>query len=307
MVRTVVAGLDGSHESRAAAEWAAREATLRGLPLKIVHVWEPMPEFLAQAHLLGTETEAHWRERIPREAADGIRLRHPGLTVTMEQIPGRAGEVLPEAAEDADLLVLGSRALSGVGGFLVGSVGHAVVAHTEVPVVLVRAGEQADDERERDPVGHPSAATRFRSVVAGIDITNSADSADSADVVLAFAFEEADRRATDLEVVHSWSPPPYSVYALVADPERRDGMARQQAARLTDVLSPWRRKFPAVEVIAHSRVGSAADHLGAAALRASLVVVGRRIRRHALGTHIGPVTHAVLHHAPVPVAVVAHD
>ncbi|MEU5665571.1 universal stress protein [Streptomyces longwoodensis] len=306
MVRTVVAGLDGSHESRAAAEWAAREATLRGLPLKIVHVWEPMPEFLAQAHLLGTETEAHWRERIPREAADGIRLRHPGLAVTMEQIPGRAGEVLPEAAEDADLLVLGSRALSGVGGFLVGSVGHAVVAHTEVPVVLVRAGEQADDEHERDPVGHPSAATRFRSVVAGIDITNSADSADSADAVLAFAFEEADRRATDLEVVHSWSPPPCSAYALAADPERRDGTARQQAARLTDVLSPWRRKFPAVEVIARSRVGSAADHLGAAALRASLLVVGRRIRRHALGTHIGPVTHAVLHHAPVPVAVVAH-
>ncbi|MGW5773848.1 universal stress protein [Streptomyces longwoodensis] len=304
MVRTVVAGLDGSHESRAAAEWAAREATLRGLPLKIVHVWEPMPEPLAQAHLLGTETEAHWRERIPREATDDIRLRHPGLAVTMEQIPGRAGEVLPEAAADADLLVLGSRALSGVGGVLVGSVGHAVVAHTEVPVVLVRAGEQADDEHERDPVGHPSAATRFRSVVAGIDITNSADSADA---VLAFAFEEADRRATDLEVVHSWSPPPYSVYAPAADPERRDGTARQQAARLTDILSPWRRKWPAVEVIAHTRVGNAADHLGAAALRASLVVVGRRIRRHALGTHIGPVTHAVLHHAPVPVAVVAHD
>jgi nucleotide-binding universal stress UspA family protein len=108
MVRTVVAGLDGSHESRAAAEWAAREATLRGLPLKIVHVWAPMPELLAQAHLLGAETEAHWRERIPREATDSIKLRYPALEITMLQIPGRAGEVLPEAAEDADLLVLGS-------------------------------------------------------------------------------------------------------------------------------------------------------------------------------------------------------
>ncbi|MYS14675.1 universal stress protein, partial [Streptomyces sp. SID4982] len=33
MPRTVTAGLDGSAESRAAAEWAAREARLRGLPL----------------------------------------------------------------------------------------------------------------------------------------------------------------------------------------------------------------------------------------------------------------------------------
>ncbi|MEV0976411.1 universal stress protein [Streptomyces sp. NPDC049915] len=301
MVRSVVAGLDGSHESRAAAEWAAREAKLRGLPMKIVHVWEPMPEPLAQAHLLGKETEAHWRERVPRETADGIKLRHPGVEITMEQISGRAGEVLPEVAEDAELLVLGSRGMSGAGGFLVGSVGHAVIAHTEVPVVLVRAGEQAADEHEPDPVGIPSAATRFQPVVVGIDISGSADA------VLAFAFEEADRRGGGLEVVHGWSFPPYYVYGLVADPEWHDEISRQQAARLTEALSVWRRKYPSVDVVAQSRLGSAADHLVDAARGASLVVVGRRIRRRPFGAHIGPVTHAVLHHATAPVAVVAHD
>ncbi len=39
MPRTVTVGLDGSPESRAAADWAAREAKLRGLPLKLVNVW----------------------------------------------------------------------------------------------------------------------------------------------------------------------------------------------------------------------------------------------------------------------------
>ena len=43
MTRTITVGLDGSGESRAAAEWAAREAHLLGLPLKLVHVWEPRP------------------------------------------------------------------------------------------------------------------------------------------------------------------------------------------------------------------------------------------------------------------------
>ena len=77
MLRTITVGLDGSPESRAAAEWAAREAKLRGLPLKIVHVWEPVPEPMAQAPLLGAETQQHWTERIPREAAEGLRLRTP--------------------------------------------------------------------------------------------------------------------------------------------------------------------------------------------------------------------------------------
>ncbi|MGC0342582.1 nucleotide-binding universal stress UspA family protein [Streptomyces sp. SLBN-8D4] len=77
MTRTVTVGLDGSAESRAAAEWAAREAQLLGLPLKLVHVWEPVPAPMAQAPLLGAETQQHWTERIPREAAEGVRLRHP--------------------------------------------------------------------------------------------------------------------------------------------------------------------------------------------------------------------------------------
>jgi nucleotide-binding universal stress UspA family protein len=50
-----------------------------------------------------------------------------------------------------------------------------------------------------------------------------------------------------------------------------------------------------------------ASHLVDASREASLVVVGRRIRRGALGTHIGPVTHAVLHHSIAPVAVVPHN
>ncbi|MFE2233106.1 universal stress protein [Streptomyces sp. NPDC059442] len=35
--------------------------------------------------------------------------------------------------------------------------------------------------------------------------------------------------------------------------------------------------------------------------------VGRRARRSTLGAHTGSVAHAVLHHSPVPVALVPHD
>ncbi|MDQ0958108.1 nucleotide-binding universal stress UspA family protein [Streptomyces sp. B4I13] len=314
MSRTVTVGLDGSSESRAAAEWAAREARLRGLTLRLVNVWEPVPAPMAQAPLLGAETQQHWSERsemgappaegwgrIPREAAEGLRLRHPGVEVVVEQLTGRPSEVLSDAAKESELLVLGSRGLSGIGGFLVGSVGQAVVAHAEGPVVLVRAGEAAADEHTMDPAGIPSAATPYRPVVLGLD-TASPDEA-----VIEFAIDAALRRATSLKVVHGFSLPPYFAYGLPDDPELNATVSAEWASALTEVLRPWRQKFPSLEIVEHSRAGKAADQLVAVSLDASLVVVGRRIRRSPLGAHIGPVTHAVLHHATAPVAVVPHD
>ncbi|MFF7522138.1 universal stress protein [Streptomyces pseudovenezuelae] len=300
MVSAVVAGLDGSSESRAAVEWAAREAKMRGLPLKVVHVWEPVPEPMAQAPLLGVETQQHWSERIPREAVEGLRLRHPGIEITMQQSSGGAADTLVKAAEDAELLALGSRGLSGIGGFMVGSVGLAVVAHAERPVVLVRAGEQAADEHQTDPAGVPSAATPYRPVVLGLDPGSPDDS------LIEFAFDAAARRSAVLRVVHGWNLPPYYTYGLSVDPEYHDEIVRQQSAALSAALRPWRQKHPDIEVVEESRSGSGANHLVDASREASLVVVGRRIRRSPLGAHIGSVTHAVLHHATAPVVVVSH-
>ena len=295
MVRTLVAGLDGSPESSAAAEWAAREAELRGLPLKIVHVWEPVPDPLAQAPLLGAETQQHWSERIPREAGEGLRRRHPGLEVTVEQVTGTPSDALVDAAKDAELLVLGSRGLSGVGGFLVGSVGLSVVARTELPVVLVRADEQAADGTS------PVSAAPYRPVVLGLD------AGAPSDTVIEFAFAEAARRGTSLRVVYGWNLPPYYAYGLALDAGLHDEISREETDSLTEALRPWRQKHPEIEVALEPRVGSAADHLVDASREASLVVIGRRIRRNALGAHIGPVAHGVLHHSTAPVAVVAHD
>ncbi|MFG2561845.1 universal stress protein [Streptomyces sp. NPDC048496] len=301
MPRTITVGLDGSPESRAAAEWAAREAKLRGLPVKLVHIWEPVPAPMAQAPLLGAETQQHWSERIPRESAEGLRLRNPGVKVTTEQLSGRPGEVLSRVAQDSALLVLGSRGLSGVGGFLVGSVGQAVLAHADRPVVLVRAGEQAADEHAMDSAGVPSVAAPYRPVVLGL-ATGIPDNS-----LVEFAFDAAARRATSLRVVHGWNPPPYYAYGLSVDFELCGELSRQEAGALTEILRPWRQKYPDVEVVEESRYGTAANHLVDASREASLVVVGRRIRRSSVGTRIGPVTHAVLHHATAPVAVVPHD
>lgn len=301
MLRTVTVGLDGSSESRAAAEWAAREAKLRGLPLKLVHVWEPVPEPMAQASLLDAGTQQHWSERIPREAAEAVRLRHPDVEVVTEQFSGYPGDVLVKAAEDAELLVLGSRGLGGLGGFMVGSVGLSAVAHTERPVVLVRAPERAADEHEPDATGVPSTATPFLPVVLGLDVRHPDER------LIGFAFDAALRRTTSLRVVNAWNPPPYYAFGTPVNPALHEALALSAAEELEKVLSPWRTRFPDVEVVEITRYGSPAFHLVKASHEASLLVVGRNARRIPVGAHIGHTAHAVLHHATVPVAVVPHD
>ncbi|OLZ58596.1 stress-inducible protein [Streptomyces sp. IMTB 2501] len=304
MTRTITVGLDGSPESRAAAEWAAREAQLRGLPLKILHVFELPPVPVAQAPLLGTETSQNWAEewaqRMPLEAAEGLRLRHPGVEVITDQVTGEPSQTLAEAAEAAEMLVLGSRGLGGIDGFMVGSVSLSVITHATRPVVLVRAGEQAADEHRTDPVGIPSAATPFRPVVVGLD------TGDMDETLLEFAFDAAARREAPLRIVHAWPELPTAFYRFYGDAELSDTLSRQHATALTEALRPWRQKFPHVDVIEASRCGSAAQVLVNAARDTSLAVVGRRIRTSPFGAHIGHVTHAVLHHVVAPVAVVAH-
>ncbi|MFB7596162.1 universal stress protein [Streptomyces sp. NPDC056160] len=299
MCRPVAVGLDGSSESRAAAEWAAREAQLLGTTVKLVHVWEPVSEPVALTRLLDGRTRRNWSERTFHEALAGLRLRHPDVEVSTEELSGVPAEALTKAADDAELLVLGSRALGGVAGFLAGSVGLAVLARAERPVVSVRAGEQAADEHEMDPVGIPSAATAFRDVVLGLDTGHPGGEP------IRLAFEAARRRDTRLHVVHGWRPPVYSGHGRPADAGLAGSPAVSRAAVLTDVLRPWRQRYPHVEVVERSRSGSAAELLVEASRRASLVVVGRRLRRTAPVPHIGHVTHAVLHHAGAPVAVVA--
>jgi nucleotide-binding universal stress UspA family protein len=63
---------------------------------------------------------------------------------------GVAAAIAAAAAEHgADLVVLGSRGRSDLGGLLLGSVGHEVLARVSCPALLVRAGRRASGRRRR--------------------------------------------------------------------------------------------------------------------------------------------------------------
>ncbi|WP_103508358.1 universal stress protein [Streptomyces sp. SM13] len=311
MNRHVTVGLDDSTESLAAAAWAAREASSRGVALRLVHVeeWPITPEIpltLAEALVERYET-------LLREAAERARRDHPGLDVTTETAHGRAGAELTRAADEAEATALGSRGLGGFVGFLVGSVSLTVVATSTRPVVLVRAeqpGEEAGATESGTAAGAAGAAEQASAgaedaaavgsqpdVVLGLDISRPCDP------LLDFAFGTAARRNLPLRVVHSWSPPASYGYAAILDPKIGTGLGRRAAEGLTELLRAWRSRFPEVRVVEKVVVGPAARELVQASRGAELLVVGRRGRRPAL-PYLGHVAHAVIHHSTAPVAVV---
>ncbi|MFJ3921742.1 universal stress protein [Streptomyces sp. NPDC090022] len=122
--------------------------------------------------------------------------------------------------------------------------------------------------------------------------------------MLDFAFGEAARRGATVRVVHGWTLPDPSVYAIVADPGIGEMAGSQVASALAELVRPWRRSYPDVQVIEGAVVGAAGVQLVEASKGADLVVVGRRRPPAPLGSHIGHVAHAVIHHCAAPVAVV---
>ncbi|MFI9004257.1 universal stress protein [Streptomyces sp. NPDC053541] len=284
MTQGIVVGVDGTEQADAAAEWAAGEAVLRGTGVHLVHAREPWPESVAP--LTARDPEEPWAEELLARTAKRLRERHPGLSVTTRLLDSGPIPGLVAAGGAGDLLVMGSRALGTMAGYLVGSVGLTVAGAIERPVVLVRAYD---------------ATAAAEAVTVGIDARQPSDA------VLGFAFEEAARRHNEVRVIYAQQLPLYAGLGPAMVPDIRPAVAPEIERSLDDLLDPWRTKYPDVTGTARVVIGSAGLELVRAAANAGLVVVGRRTRRSALGAHIGSVAHAVLHHSPAPVALVPHE
>ncbi|WP_033319818.1 universal stress protein [Streptomyces yerevanensis] len=279
MTRPITVGVDGSPESLAAVAWAGREAVRRELPLRLVQAWE--------SDDVG-EHDAKARDAL-REAASGLAERHPELPVSTDLLDAAPVPSLVAEASAAEMLVLGSRGHGAIVGFLVGSVGQQVTAETGRPVVHVRA----DDHAEHEAAG--------REIVVGQQ-----GGPDDSATALELAFETAAARGATVRVVRAWSLPALYSYSpgLLKTLDEAGGLEPYEKQALDEALKPWRERFPEVPVTEHVEIGSAGEVLLSVASRAQLMVVGRRAHRSAVGSRIGSVAHAVMRHAPCPVAVV---
>lgn len=284
----VLVGVDGSERAAAAADLAAREAALRGVPLRLLHASPQLPGAVVPGPALHRlrDIGAQLLQRTVADLAD----RHPDLRVESVQSDDAPAGALVAAAGDAGLLFVGTRGTGGFEGLAVGSMALRAAAAAPCPVVLVpyRPGTLTEHD-----TGH---------VVLGFDAHRPAGE------VADFAFSAADVHAAALHVVQAWAFPAESVSSrsLVVTEEDRADWEDQEVLRLSDVLRPWQEKHPGVIVGSDLMLLHPAQALLNASGGADLLVVGRRAEPRAAEGRLGPVAHAVLHHTRCPVAVVPH-
>lgn len=304
-VRSVVVGVDASIHARAALDWAADEAVLRGVPLRIAHAWIPAPHRVPGTDGVGAVTGMlQAAEEMLARAGSRVQERHSGLRVDFELLPEEAVPGLIRLAENAELLVVGSRGLSRFSSVLIGSVSQSLVAHVSCPVVVFRGASESEaiEPSAADAAFEPSVAATVPGP--GAVVLGAAPGEVAGPVE--FAFAEADRRGVSLLAVHTWMyPASYSGF-MVMPPDDSVERNDEEIRDLTEVLAAALKEYPDVKVFTEVGMDEPATALVRASAGAGLVVLGANRHRNRFALQIGRVAQQVLHHAHAPVAVVPH-
>ena len=286
--KPIVAGTDGSEESLRAVGWAAREAALRGAPLRIVGTAGLLPRMTPRAGAHGgsyetvTDVLDNDRDRALALAAERAAKTAAGVLIDTDVLTGPTAQAVTEAGSGALMLVLGSRGVGAFTALVLGSVSRYAASHASVPVMVVR---------DESPAPHQ---------LIGVGVADTESCRDA----LTFALEEASLRHAGLHAVHSWHTPQSDFTRAGPIPTESAAEAAADAAgQLAGLLDECRAKYPDVTVtqeVVHGHPGRALAGLSA---RADLVVIGRRPGAPGPGS----VRHALLNHAHGPVAVVPSE
>ncbi|MEV0488213.1 universal stress protein [Streptomyces sp. NPDC050508] len=286
MTLPMVVGVDGSEPSLRAVDWAADEAALRGVPLRLVYasLWERY-EGTSIAEDLAKPDEQVMAEDIVDNAARRARRRRPELDVSVEVLAEEPEYALVRESRSASVLVTGTRGRSGLAEALLGSVSLVVAGHAQCPMIVVRGNH---DNQAR-------TGTHGR-VVVGVGEKPAGSAA------VRFAFDEARRRGVPVEAVRAWRWP---AHETTDHPLMSGEPARLHEQQAVEALDTALQDAPA-DVDARRRTveGPTRKVLVDASREADLLVVGAKRRAGHYGLQLGRVAHGVLHHSACPVVIV---
>jgi nucleotide-binding universal stress UspA family protein len=270
----VVAGTDGSEESLRAVEWAAREAMLRGVQLRIVSAPQLLLGMVVEGDIL-----CESRDYALARAAQRAATVAPGLVIDTGKLSGSIAQAVTGSGVGAVMLVVGTRRFGAFGAMVHGSVSRYAATHASCPVVVVR--------------DQPATARRQL----GVAISDADTCADA----LAFAFEEGAVREAAVTVVHA-------LHARHVTIRRGDGTRSETengaSTRLATILAHWRDMYPGVQVTQKVVHGHLGHTLAGLSTNADLVIIGGRPPHETDIYGPGAVTQALFNHAHGPIVTV---
>ncbi len=285
--RIVTVGLDGSTSSSNALAWAAREAAKSGAAICAVHAYS-LPVYGdglgIGVGLTSVELDAlHGdHEQMVENQLAPVRAAFPKLEITTRIEIGAAVPAITDAAEGAQLVVVGSRGSGSWSALLLGSVAHGVAHRARCPVALIPDGEPSP-QPERVIVG--------------------TDGSPAAAAAIDWARREACLWGVELTVVHVWDYPYVGPRTGTVEPvELMELDAAKVLAHDVQVANESPRQPHRV----HAKLlrGSPAEELAAEAGLADLLVVAARGRGAWRSAVLGSTSSSVIHRAHCPVVIV---
>jgi nucleotide-binding universal stress UspA family protein len=144
---------DGSDQAAEAIGFAGA-LFARGTPATVLYVWEPTAVAVSGGivpALLPPDSDEQDRARAMRLAEAGAQhARSLGLDAEarIEETTASAWRTIVDVADgEFDVIVMGTRGLSGVASLLLGSCSHHVAQHAACPVLIVPGAELGEARR----------------------------------------------------------------------------------------------------------------------------------------------------------------
>lgn len=276
----VVVAVDGTEDGLRATRYAALEAQRTGRTLRLVHVlhdtvpWNPM--FVA---FPSEKMEAHGHELL--DEAERVARETGGAEVDRVLTEGARAVGLLHQIDDAALVVVGTRH-SEFKRVFTGSTSVALAARAPCPVVCVPESWTAET-----PVG---------TVIAAVD------GSPATEAVLAAGFDHAERRHSDVLVLHAWRPSVVYDKGSAATVESKWREIAQ--AQLEPVVEAAQAAYPDVKASLDLRYEFPADAMERVSGEAGLLVLGRHGHGGLFGHTIGGTARAMIRAGKCPVEIV---
>ena len=145
MFGSIVVGTDGSDTAKEAVRQATEMASGLGADVHLVSAFEPVSNQRLREERGDAPSDVQWsinpREDVEatlREAAEAIE--GAGVSVATYAREGDPADAILDVAEeqDADLVMIGTRGMTGARRFLLGSVPNKISHHSPCSVLIIR-------------------------------------------------------------------------------------------------------------------------------------------------------------------------
>ena len=145
MCKKILVPVDGSDCSNRTVMYAAKIAEKLQSEITLIHVLPPLPTYVSNYSEQLEKLEKTLMHEFTKEALDILKkskqlINDKNVPVHTELIIGNPQDEICKFAKDHsyDLIIIGSRGLSGIKSYIMGSVSNRVSKHAHCPVLIYR-------------------------------------------------------------------------------------------------------------------------------------------------------------------------